>query len=286
MTLAMRKATHARHFCEQPQLTDADGSKHWITRAANFVTVVSEAAKGAVLARSAQADEYMVFVVSGSVRVEAGADHSESGADTLFIVPPGDSRVIVRDAGQIVRVFSNTATDLLAASGNAAIYADGAPEITPITAWPDPVGGFKLRTYKLADFTSPDPSPLKMRLFRSTNLMINLFEPWTKRRDPAKLSPHWHDDFEQMSLGLKGSFRHHLRYPWGPDMTKWEDDEHATYDASPSILVIPAGVVHTSQELGEGVTWLVDVFGPPRMDFSSKPGFVLNERDYPMPQTA
>ncbi len=48
-TLARRKATHARHYCEQPQITDADGSKHWITRAANFVTVVSEAAKGAVL---------------------------------------------------------------------------------------------------------------------------------------------------------------------------------------------------------------------------------------------
>jgi hypothetical protein len=50
--------------------------------------------------------------------------------------------------------------------------------------------------------------------------------------------------------------------------------------------VIPAGVVHTTQDIGEGVTWLVDIFGPPRMDFSAKPGFVLNERDYPMPQNS
>ena len=285
MTLALRKATHARHYCEEAQATDADGSKHWITRAANFVTIVTDAQKGAVLARTGQADEYMAFVVSGSVLAEAGAERSESGADTLFILPPGESRITLREAGRIVRVFSNKAADLLAAAANAAIYADGAPEVTSITAWPDPVGGFKLRTYRLADFTSPDPSPLKMRLFRSTNLMINLFEPWSNRRDPAKLSPHWHDDFEQMSLGLKGGFRHHLRYPWGPDMTKWVEDEHATYDASPSILVIPAGVIHTTQDLGEGVTWLVDIFGPPRMDFSSKPGFVLNEADYPMPQT-
>ena len=41
--------------------------------------------------------------------------------------------------------------------------------------------------------------------------------------------------------------------------------------------------LHTTQDLGEGTTWLVDVFGPPRMDFSSREGFVLNAADYPMP---
>jgi hypothetical protein len=267
MTIARRKATHARHFAEAPQKTDADGTKHWITRAANFVTVVSEAAEGAILSRADQ-------------------DRGAAGAETLSIVPPGPSRITMRQPGLVVRVFTKQASDLIAAAGNAATYADGAPEVAPIVPWPDPVGGFKLRTYRLADVVSPDPSPLKMRLFRSTNLMINIFEPWTRRREPSRLSPHSHDDFEQMSLGLKGAFRHHLRYPWGPDMSAWMEDEHATYDASPSILVIPAGLVHTTQDLGEGVTWLVDIFGPPRHDFSSKPGFVLNEADYPMPQGA
>jgi len=283
MTLAHRRATHARHYCQAPQQTDADGSRHWITRAANFVAVVTEAAKGAVLARTAQPDEYMAFVVTGSASISAGGTQGVAGAESLSLVPPGDSTITMTEAGQIVRVFSNKATDLTAAAANAAIYADGAAEITPITPWPDPVGGFQLRTYNLADVVSPDPSPLKMRIFRSTNLMINIFEPWTKRRDPTKLSPHWHDDFEQMSLGLKGAFTHHLRYPWGPDMTKWVEDEHAVYTASPSILVIPAGSVHTTQDTGEGVTWLVDIFGPPRVDFSQRAGFVLNAADYPMP---
>ena len=114
--------------------------------------------------------------------------------------------------------------------------------------------------------------------------MINIFMPWTKRRD-EELSPHSHEDFEQMSLSLKGSFVHHLRYPWSPDKTRWREDEHERYDDSPSVLVIPARVIHTSQDVGEGTTWLVDIFAPPRADFSLKPGFVLNAEEYPMPKT-
>ena len=47
-----RPATHARQYAESPQKTDADGTRHWLTLAANFVTVVSQASTGAVLARS------------------------------------------------------------------------------------------------------------------------------------------------------------------------------------------------------------------------------------------
>jgi quercetin dioxygenase-like cupin family protein len=282
MIIARRKATHARHYREAPQITEPDGTRHWITRAANFVTIVSDAPAGARFVREAQPDEHMLFLPSGAATIKAGGEKIGAGTNSLTIVPPGASSVTMQQAGTVVRVFSNKATDLTAAAVNAATYADGAPEITPIAPWPDPVGGFRLRNYKLDDFTSPDPSPLKMRLFRSTNLMINIFEPWTRRRDTTKLSPHWHDDFEQMSLALNGSFVHHLRYPWAPDMTSWVEDEHEAYD-SPSVLVIPAGVIHTTQDAGEGVTWLVDIFGPPRLDFSARPGFVLNAADYPLP---
>jgi hypothetical protein len=283
MTEALRRATHARYYTEPPQKIDFDGSRHWITRAANFVIVVSETSSGAVLERD-NVDEYMILVPQRTPAVaEAAGQKLESKGESLIIAPPGKSRLCMPSGGRLVRIFSNHASDLVAASKNADIYADGAPEVTPIVPWPDPVGGFRLRHYDLSTIASPDPSPLKMRVFRSTNLMINIFLPWTKRRDEHKLSPHSHEDFEQMSLCLQGSFVHHLRYPWSPDKTRWRDDEHEHYD-SPAVLVIPARVVHTTQDVGEGTTWLVDVFGPPRMDFSLKPGFVLNAADYPMPK--
>lgn len=285
MGVAMRKATHARHYAEQPQVKDADGTSHWITRAANFVVVVTDAAKGAVLERRGQADEHMLLLPPGTTAIiEAMGEKLDANGDSLTILPPGDNRITITSAGIIARVFSNRASDLAANAVNAETYADGAPEVAPIAPWPDPVGGYKLRLYKLAESPSPDPSPLKMRVFRSTNLMINIFERWNKRRDDSKLSPHSHEDFEQISLGLQGSFVHHLRYPWGPEKGRWEQDEHEHYKQSPSVLVIPPRVIHTTQDVGEGTTWLVDVFGPPRVDFSSRPGFVLNAADYPMPE--
>lgn len=283
MSEALRAATHARHYAEAPQSTDADGTRHWITRAANFVTVVSEAREGAVLTRD-NPDEYMVLLPSETAAVvEAGSERIASRGNSLFIVPPGTSSVRVQRAGTVVRIFSKRADDLTATAVNAKTYADGAPEVAPLKPWPVPADGFHLRHYDLGKAESPDPGLLKMRVFRSTNLMVNIFMPWQKRRDETKLSPHSHEDFEQMSLSLEGAFVHHLRYPWAGDKTRWREDEHARYDASPSVLVIPARVVHTTQDIGEGTTWLVDVFSPPRMDFSSKQGFVLNAAEYPLP---
>ena len=41
-----------------------------------------------------------------------------------------------------------------------------------MVSWPMPKGGYKLRVCKLEDYNRPDTL---MRLFRSRNLMVNVF---------------------------------------------------------------------------------------------------------------
>jgi hypothetical protein len=82
---------------------------------------------------------------------------------------------------------------------------------------------------------------------------------------------------------LHGEYIHHLRWPWTTDLREWRDDEHE-HVAAPSLTVIPPPTVHTSQSLAEGLNQLIDIFGPPRRDFSLQEGWVLNAADYPMPE--
>jgi len=279
MTAQIRPASAGRAYSAPPQLTEA-GSQTWITRGANFVIAVSSVERGAVLSRADNPDEYMVLLGDGvGATIKAGGETIEAAPESLTIVPPGPSEVTAKGAGHVVRVLSNRASDLLIKAENAATYADGAPEVAPLMTWPEPPGGFRLRNYQPFGYDKPDTN---MRIFRSTNLMINVLTKRTSPRDVTKLSPHSHDDFEQASLLLEGDYIHHLRYPWVPDMSQWRADEHLEI-GSPSVTVIPARVVHTSRNVGDARSWLIDIFAPPRLDFSRKAGLVLNADDYPMP---
>jgi mannose-6-phosphate isomerase-like protein (cupin superfamily) len=279
MNAQIRPASAVRAYDAPPQLTDT-GSRTWITRGANFVVAVSAVEPGAVLRRAENPDEYMVLLGGGlAATITGGGESVEAAPESLTIVPPGPSEVVAKGAGYLVRVLSNRASDLIAKAENAATYADGAPEVAPLAPWPEPPGGFVLRNYKPFDYDRPDTN---VRIFRSTNLMINVLTRRTSPRDITKLSPHSHDDFEQGSLVLEGDYIHHLRYPWVPDMSAWRPDEHLEI-RSPSVTVIPAKIVHTSRNVGDRQSWLIDIFAPPRLDFSQRPGMVLNADEYPMP---
>ncbi len=278
MSLAgTRPATYADHTKSPPQI-ERPGERTWLTRGANFVVAVSEVKQDTELAWKAP-DEYFVFLPNSTAQIVAGDESLQAGAETVTIVPPGDSTVKATSDGLIVRIFSHRAESLAELACNHASYADGAPEVAPLVPWPDPPGGFRLRHYVLAEYTRPDSN---MRIFRSTNLMVNFLAKRTEPRDVRKLSPHTHADFEQGSLAVQGSYVHHLRYPWSADLTTWREDEHVEV-ASPSVTVIPAGVLHTSQNVSEGDCWLIDIFAPPRVDFSMRPGLVCNADEYPMP---
>ena len=176
-------------------------------------------------------------------------------------------------------MFTMHSADLLALCPNSSAYDAPCSHIPPLQAWPEPVGGWKVRHYPL---TVPEEPGRFGRIYRCTTFMVNALPTTDGPRDTAKMSPHHHDDFGQCSLALQGTFSHHLRWPWTTDMADWQPDVAIEID-SPSAVVIPPPVIHTTRSTGTGSNDLVDIFCPPRLDFLQKPGWVLNAADYPIP---
>jgi hypothetical protein len=272
-------ASYVKFYESPPQLRDAGGST-WIGRGQHFVLAYSELAPGASLERSNQSDEYFVLLPD-ETKAEVGTDEGAVLVDgrSVLIVPPGPSQVTLPEGGRAVRLFTSEALDLLALAANAGAYATPAPKLAPLVAWPEPVDGYRLRRYPL---DIEQTGSRFGRIWRSRSLMVNYSYPRPGPRDVTKMSPHAHDDFEQGSLVLDGSFVHHIRWPWTTDMRTWRHDEHEIC-AGPSLAVIPAQSIHTSQQVGREINQLVDVFAPPRSDFSQMDGWVLNADEYPTP---
>jgi mannose-6-phosphate isomerase-like protein (cupin superfamily) len=275
----LRAARTSRHFDAAPQ-QETPGARHWVSRGTNFVVVTTQARAGAVIEREQTEDESILLLPAGTAASVSSAGSTMRGeGDCLFILPPGASTIRVETDGRLYRIFGHTAADLAEVADNAALFATRDERVAAPVKWPEPVGGFRLRHYALKDFVRPDTT---MRLFRTTTLMVNVFLPREGPRDPRKLSPHSHTDIEQGSLAIAGRYIHHMRYPWGPDATLWREDEHGEV-GSPSLIVIPPTVVHTSQSTGTETSQLVDIFSPPRADFSLRPGLVCNAAEYPLP---
>ena len=268
-----------------PDEVGALGSETWYVLAQNFVLAFTRLVSGEKLTRdaAAQREEYVLVLPRDGLTIEVtagGESRTVTGAGVV-IVPPGDSVVTAHGDGDLVRLFDVRTADLLARCGNAQSYEQPHPRVAPLTPWPDPPAGHRLRVYRNADY------PLRPgrfgRIFRSSSFMVNFGDAKDGPRDPERLSPHHHDDFEQCSLTVVGDYVHHVRTPWTSKMSQWRDDEHAAV-GSPAVAIIPPPTVHTSQAVGEGPHLLIDIFSPPRADFSAKAGWVLNADEYPAPE--
>jgi len=264
----------------EPQIADELAST-WITRGQNFLVAHSEALPGASLERKAQPDEYVLILGRPQDRatVTAGGETIEVAGHSIVVVPPGDSRIDLPQGGFVQRVFSAVQEDLTRLASNAASFVERRPQIPPYQPWPAPKDGYRIRAYSLDVPSQPGRFG---RIFRCSTLMINVLEPQMGPRDITQLSPHHHDDFEQGSLAIEGSFIHHMRWPWTVNQNDWIEDRHTLCHA-PSLAVIPAPAIHTSAAVAPGMNQLVDIFAPPREDFSRQSGWVLNTDDYPMP---
>lgn len=268
-------------FYELPPSEEGALFTTWHGRGQNFIVACTNARDGALLERTVQRDEYMLVLpdASSAVTVSAGDETLEVEGHSLTIVPPGKSTVAVRRGGMIVRVFTSLATDLGRLCVNRSSYAEPDPNVAPYRRWPAPADTGRIRHYSL---DVPEKPGRFGRIWRSSNLMVNVFYPQGPR-DVTKMTPHHHDDFQQAMLLLEGECIHHLRWPWGADLRLWQEDEHLRCGA-PSLSIVPPPAIHTSQFIGAN-NLCVDVFSPPREDFVAN-CWVLNNDDYPMPAGA
>lgn len=270
--------SYAKFYETEPQI-ESTQERSWVCRGQNFVVVYSEVSAGASLERNGEIDEYFLLVPdsTASLRAEAGGVVTKIQGNSVAILPPGDSTIEAASDTVVARVFTSAASDLTALASNGDIYKTDAPNLDPLGAWPMPADGYRTRVYSL---DVPNVAERFGRIWRSRCLMINYSYPRPGPRDVKKMSPHTHEGFEQGSLCLSGTFVHHLRWPWGTDARLWQEDSHEIC-AGPSLAVIPSHVLHTSQQCGVGINQLVDIFAPPRVDFSAEDGWVLNADEYP-----
>ena len=253
----------------------------WYARGQNFVVGYSELDGTATFTRTGQPDEYVVLLADDDLAasVQAPGEEVSASGRTMLVVPPGDSTVTVTGRGRVLRLLTTRSGDVAALAANADSYVEAHENIAPWRPWPEPVGGYRVRRYDLG--VAPLANP-PFRLYRCTTFMVNFIDPKQGPRDPAKLSPHQHDDFEQCSIVLAGQYVHHIRWPWTTNKAYWRDDEHETVYA-PAVTVIPPPSLHTSEAVGPDANHLIDVFCPPRFDFSAMQGWVFNADDYPAP---
>jgi hypothetical protein len=249
------------YFYKDEPVKEPGGGSTWYGRAQNLLVGYSNLEPGNELAIAHSGNEYFVVLIDGSIDVSSEDQAASVAGPAQIIVPPGRSTVKATSSATLVRVFAPPPAELAAMASNNASYDTPHPNVGPLELWPEPSDGYKLRVYQYDQLTDD-----KRRVFRSRNIMINWAANYAGPRDVTRLSPHKHDDFEQVSMCISGHYMHHIRYPWESDSTTWMEDDHIDI-GTPSITIMPPPALHTSVGMGERNS-LIDIFAPPRFDFS------------------
>jgi hypothetical protein len=244
-------------------------------RAQNFVVDWIEGSAHASFLSQTSGETMLIAPGEIGARLRHAGTEIAMAGRTIAIVPAGDTAVGFDLPGMLIRLSNTDTLTAGPAPANADIYTQPDPSVAkpgrPSTAR---IPGIRL--HSIDALKAPADKP-RLKMLRSADLSINWVE-YQGLRDRRALSPHDHADFEQGSLAIAGEFLHHLRVPWGPDATLWQEDRHI--EASPaSLMVIPPRVIHTTEGLGESHHVLLDIFCPPRADFLTK-GWIANAEEY------
>lgn len=274
-------AEYEYFYLTSPQVMN-EYTKIWYSRGQNFIVANAEVLPNAIINRKDQVDEYVLLLTDKQMQVEViwnNETHIIDG-NTITFIPNGASIIKCNTKGNVILFYTTQNQDICDLCRNKNSYKENHDFLPNFKKWPDPRNGFRVRSYSL---DVPETPGRFGKIWRCSTFMINVIPAFDGPRDVKQLSPHSHDNFEQGSYVVNGEFTHHIRWPWTSNMNDWREDEHVVCK-SPSLTVIPPRAIHTSCATGSGYNQLIDIFSPPREDFSLKEGWVLNAYEYPMPE--
>ena len=264
-------------------MLDASSAQGPLTRRSvrgqNFLVEWFEASEEAIVG-FASSHEAMVILFDGPGKIAGEGQTADAPPRSLNVVPPGAYEIRLTSKGRGC-ILSTDRKDTPPTALNAASYQPADARVAPVgPPWPRTSGAGSIRVFEIDKIKAPADNP-RLKMLQSATMSINWVD-YEGPRDRSALSPHSHADFEQGSLAVAGDFIHHLRVQWGKDANEWREDEHRLA-GSPSVLVIPPDLIHTTEGVGAGHHLLIDIFAPPRRDFIAK-SWVLNAGEYSDPR--
>ena len=266
----------------QPASAASTDTRRWIGRGQNFAVSWTCAGADGTRTHVDSDDEALLLVLGAPVGISDQGTPIQAPARSVCILPAKPWRMDLQPGATCV-VITSLRDGAQAGALNEPAYAERDARIAPVGPGYRPLrDGEQVRILSIDSVSASKDKP-RLKMLQTATLSINWVE-YDGPRDRSALSPHAHKSFEQGSLALAGDFVHHLRVEWGEDANAWHDDQHARL-GSPSLMVVPVQMIHTSEGVGAGPHLLIDVFSPPRADFIAK-GWVANSSDYAAPEAS